>query len=107
MKTLVAVLLLLPLAAAGQDYDVVIYGGTPGGVASAISAARLGRSVALVEYHKHLGGMTTSGLGKSDIETREAIGGLFAEFTSQVKEYYVEKFGPSSEKVKLASDGYY
>lgn len=107
MKTLAAVLLLLPLAAAGQDYDVVVYGGTPGGVASAISAARLGRSVALVEYHKHLGGMTTSGLGKSDIETREAIGGLFAEFTRQVKEYYVEKYGASSENVKLARDGYY
>jgi len=107
MKALTSILLLLPLAAAGQDYDVVVYGGTPGGVASAISAARLGRSVALVEYHKHLGGMTTSGLGKSDIETREAIGGLFVEFTRQVKEYYVEKYGPSSENVKLARDGYY
>lgn len=107
MRALAAVLLLLPLAAAGEDYDVVVYGGTPGGVASAISAARLGRSVALVEYHKHLGGMTTSGLGKSDIETREAIGGLFVEFTRRVKEHYVEKYGPNSENVKLARDGYY
>ncbi len=107
MKALASILLLVPLAAAAQDYDVVVYGGTPGGVASAISAARLGRSVALVEYHKHLGGMTTSGLGKSDIETREAIGGLFVEFTRQVKDYYVEKYGPNSENVKLSRDGYY
>lgn len=107
MKALAVLLLLLPFAGAGADYDVVVYGGTPGGVASAISAARLGRSVALVEYHKHLGGMTTSGLGKSDIETREAIGGLFVEFTRQVRDYYVEMYGPSSENVKLARDGYY
>ena len=72
-------LVLTLLAANAQPFDIVVYGGTPGGVATAISAARLGRSVALIEYHKHLGGMTTSGLGKSDIETREAIGGLFRD----------------------------
>ncbi|MBM3727352.1 MAG: FAD-dependent oxidoreductase [Acidobacteria bacterium] len=96
--------LLLMLAA---DVDVVVYGGTPGGVAGAIAAARNGRSVALIEYHKHLGGMTTSGLGKSDIETRAAIGGLFREFTRGVHEHYVETYGPQSENVKLARDGYY
>ena len=40
--------------------DLVIYGSTPGGIAAAISAARMGREVTLVEYHDHLGGMTTS-----------------------------------------------
>jgi NADPH-dependent 2,4-dienoyl-CoA reductase/sulfur reductase-like enzyme len=44
--------------------DLVIYGGTPGGIAAAVSAARMGREVTLVEYHGHLGGMTASGLGK-------------------------------------------
>ncbi|MFM9146868.1 MAG: FAD-dependent oxidoreductase [Verrucomicrobiota bacterium] len=53
--------------------DVVIYGGTPGGITAAISAARLGREVTLVEYHDYIGGMTTSGLGKSDIENRAMI----------------------------------
>ena len=72
------------LLAIAQPYDVVVYGGTPGGIAAAISAARLGRSVALVEYHNHLGGMTASGLGKSDIETPDAISGLFREFVSRV-----------------------
>ena len=48
--------------------DIVIYGGTPGGIAAAISAARMDREVTLVEYNEHIGGMTTSGLGKSDIE---------------------------------------
>jgi hypothetical protein len=89
------------------DFDVVVYGGTPGGVAAAIAAARQGRSVALIEYHKHIGGMTTSGLGKSDIETREAIGGLFREFTAKVYEHYVELYGAGSHNAKLSREGYY
>jgi hypothetical protein len=99
-------LLCLRLPAA-QDVDVVIYGGTPGGVASAITAARFGHTVALLEYHRHLGGMSASGLGKSDIETREAIGGLFREFVGRVYKYYVEKYGVGSDNVKLCHDGYY
>ena len=62
---------LLPFSvlqpAPAATYDLVVYGGTPGGIATAVSAARLGRSVALLEYHRHIGGMSASGLGKSDI----------------------------------------
>ena len=87
--------------------DIVIYGGTPGGIASAISAARLGREVTLVEYHDHIGGMTTSGLGKSDIENRAMIGGIFKEFVAGVREHYVTKYGPEHEHTKLCQDGYY
>src|SRR6185503_17694265 len=83
----------LAIPAAAQNYDVVVYGGVPGGIASAITAARLGHTVALLEYHNHLGGMSTSGLGKSDIETREAIGGLFREFTQRVYKHYVDTYG--------------
>jgi hypothetical protein len=90
-----------------QQFDIVVYGGTPGGVATAISAARLGRSVALIEYHKHLGGMTTSGLGKSDIETRDAIGGLFREFVGEVYNYYRQRYGAGSQNVELSRGGYY
>jgi len=90
-----------------QNVDVVVYGGTPGGIAAAIAAARLGHTVALIEYHAHLGGMSSSGLGKSDIETREAIGGLFREFVGHAYRYYVEKYGPNSPNVKLCRDGYY
>lgn len=90
-----------------SGFDVVVYEATPGGIASAITAARLGHSVALVETHNHIGGMMTSGLGKSDIETRDAIGGLFLEFTHHVARYYLDKYGASSENVKLSKDGYY
>lgn len=91
----------------GAEFDVVVYGGTPGGIASALAAARMGRSVALVEYHDHFGGMATSGLGKSDVENRAMIGGLFAEFTRLIHTHYVKTYGAESENVTLCRDGYY
>ena len=90
-----------------NTWDVVVVGGTPGGIAAAIAAARLGRSVAVAEYHPIIGGMLTNGLGKSDVETREAIGGLFREFTERVKKYYVDTYGADHENVTLCRDGYY
>ena len=96
---------LAPLAGAG--FDVVVYGGTPGGVMAAVAAARMGHSVALVEYHHHVGGMTASGLGKSDVETRDAIGGLFREFVTRVRDHYAGRYGEASENFKLCRDGYY
>lgn len=90
-----------------NSFDVVILGGTPGGIAAAIAASRLGRTVAIVEYHDHVGGMTASGLGKCDIENRELIGGLFGEFTERVRRYYVRQYGDDSENVRLCQDGYY
>jgi len=89
------------------DYDVVVIGGTPGGISSAITAARLGHKTAIVEYHAHLGGMTTAGLGKTDVETPAALGGLFREFIDRVYADYVERYGADSENVKLCREGYY
>ncbi len=103
-------LLGLLLAAAGCQApraDVVIYGGTPGGVAAALAAGRLGRQVVLVEPRDRIGGMMTSGLGKSDVENRAMIGGIFAEFTGRVRQHYIDRYGEGSENVELSRDGYY
>ena len=51
--------------------------------------------------------MTTAGLGKTDVETPEAIGGLFKEFIDRVYADYVERYGVDSENVKLCKEGYY
>ena len=91
----------------GELFDVVVYGATPGGISAALSAAGQGRRVALVAYNTHVGGMMTSGLGKSDVENRAMIGGLFREFTRRVKRTYVARYGAESENAKLCRDGYY
>lgn len=90
-----------------HQFDVVILGATPGGIASALTAARLGQTVALVEYHRQIGGMAASGLGKSDIENRAMIAGFFAEFTSHVLAHYIRTYGAESDAVALCRDGYY
>jgi hypothetical protein len=87
--------------------DVAVIGGTPAGIMAAIAAARLGCRVTLTEYHGHIGGMSTSGLGKSDIENKDAIAGLFKEFTKNIKAYYVTKYGEGTENVAKCKDGYY
>jgi flavin-dependent dehydrogenase len=70
-------------AAAVDNYDVVVYGGTAGGVTAAIEAARLGKSVAIIEPSQDLGGMTTGGLSATDYGNKLAIRGLAREFYSR------------------------
>jgi len=91
----------------GEHWDVVVYGGTPGGIMAAIAAARSGCRTLLVERNSYIGGMSTNGLGKSDIENRAAIGGLFREFVERVYNDYVQRYGKASEQVRQCRDGYY
>jgi hypothetical protein len=90
-----------------EGWDVVVYGGTPGGIMAAIAAARRGCRVLLLDRWEHLGGMSVNGLGKSDVENRAAIGGLFREFVQRVYHSYVGRYGADSEQVRQCRDGYY
>jgi hypothetical protein len=87
--------------------EIGVVGGTPAGIMAAIAASRAGSKVMLMEHYKHVGGMSTNGLGKSDITNKEAIAGLFQEFTQRVLRYYEDNYGKDSENVKLCKDGYY
>jgi hypothetical protein len=71
-----------------DNYDIVVYGGTAGGVTAAIEAARLGKSVAIIEPSQHLGGMTTGGLSATDYGNKLAIRGLAREFYTRVGQAY-------------------
>jgi len=77
-----------PVWAAPRESDVVVYGGTSAGVAAAVQAARMGKSVVLIEPGKHLGGLTSGGLGATDIGNKSAIGGLAREFYQRVRKHY-------------------
>ena len=65
--------------------DVCVYGGTPGGIVAAISAAREGASVVLLEQTRHIGGLSTSGLNRDEGEhmDRATLGGLCQYFTAE------------------------
>lgn len=73
---------------AGKDYDVVVYGGTSAGVSAAIQAKRMGKTVVLVCPDKHLGGMTSGGLGWTDFGRKETVGGFALEFYQELKKHY-------------------
>ena len=98
MKRNTILCLLLPLLclptppglAAGEtiEADICVFGGTAGGVASAVQAARMGKTVVLVEPGNHLGGMTSGGLGATDIGNKAAIGGLGREFYHRIAQHY-------------------
>lgn len=89
------------------DYDVVVVGGTPGGVMSAIAAARAGKTALLLDRTAHVGGLPANGLGATDIATRGCTGGLFLEFVGRIKQHYIDTYGADSEQVKVCSDGYH
>ena len=64
------------------EADVCIYGGTPGGVTAAVQAARMGKKAVLVEFGKHIGGLTASGLSATD--GGFIAGGIAREFYNVV-----------------------
>ena len=53
-------------------------------IAAAVIARRLGRSVTVAAFGRHLGGMSASGLGATDTGRIDAIGGLSREFYRRV-----------------------
>lgn len=76
---------------APEQYDVIVYGATAGGTLAAIAAAGEGRTVALLEPGRHIGGMITGGLGRTDMDRQQhVIGGMSREFFERVGAHYGE-----------------
>jgi len=73
---------------AAQKFEVLVYGGTAGGVIAAVSAAREGLKTALIEPGHHVGGMVSGGLGFTDFGKKEVIGGYALEFYARVGQHY-------------------
>lgn len=98
---------LFALASFAQQYDIVVVGATPGGITTAIAAAREGKTVLLLERSAHIGGLPANGLGATDITTRNATTGLFKDFVGRNRSYYEKTYGADSQQVKDCSDGYH
>ena len=86
----VGLILLTNLLAPAEtiETDIAIFGGTSAGIAAAVQAKRMGNSVVIAEWTQHLGGLTTGGLGATDIGNKAAIGGIAREFYEQIAVHY-------------------
>ena len=68
--------------------EVIVYGGTSAAVSAAVQVSRMGKSVIMVSPDKHLGGLSSSGLGFTDTGNKEVIGGLAREFYQLIFDHY-------------------
>ncbi len=111
----ISLLVLIPVGAGpsvaraqpqAHEADVVVYGATPAGIIAAVTVAREGKSVLVIEPGWNLGGMITGGLCATDTGNRAAIAGYSREFFNRVRDYYVKKYGAKSDQVKDCSDGF-
>ena len=71
-----------------SEYDIVIYGATSAGVISAYTAKKMGKSVVIINPNEHIGGLTSGGLGQTDIGNKHAVTGLSKEFYRKLGKVY-------------------
>ena len=70
------------------EADIIIYGGTPAAIVAAMQAIKLGKTVIVVSPDKHLGGLSSGGLGFTDTGNKSVIGGLAREFYQRIFLHY-------------------
>jgi hypothetical protein len=107
LKPLLAVLFLPAWLPASETLraDLCIYGGTPGGIAMAVSAAREGLDVILVNRHGHLGGILSSGLGVWDTLWEGRRSPIYDEVRQAIFDHYRTTYGEDSPQYRNALPG--
>lgn len=73
---------------AAADYDVVIYGGTSAAITAAVQVRKMGKTVIVVSPDRHLGGLSSGGLGWTDTGNKAVIGGLARDFYHRIYLHY-------------------
>lgn len=87
-KLLLFILLFNQLLAQTKTVDICVYGGTSAGVIAAYTAKKYGKSVVLIEPTTHIGGLSSGGLGQTDIGNKYAITGLSRDFYRKIGKHY-------------------
>jgi len=110
VPAIIAFLLAAFTGAAHSDpeekaYDLVVIGGTPGGVACAVRAAREGLRVLLVNHTAHLGGMLTNGLGVWDTLYDGRRSPIYDELHQGILDFYRDTYGADSPQYQAALPG--
>lgn len=86
--------------------DVIIYGGTASAVMAAVQVKKMGKTVIIVSPDKHLGGLSSGGLGFTDTGNKEVIGGLSKEFYQRLFNHYdAEKAWIWQKKAEFGNKG--
>jgi hypothetical protein len=87
-----ACVIAVSLSAQSVSSDVVVYGGTAGGVMASLASANEGDTVTLLEPGRHVGGMVSGGLGRTDMDRQQhLIGGMTREFFRRLGRHYGEE----------------
>jgi len=86
----------------GKHYDLIVIGGTPGGIACAVRAAREGLSVLLAQHNRHLGGMVVNGLMQWDALYGGHRAPLFNEYATLIEKHYLDAHGADSKQYRAA-----
>ena len=82
----------------GAEFDLVIYGSSPAALTAAIEAQKHGKTAVIVSPETRIGGLTTGGLGQTDIGNKSAFGGLALQFYKDVADYYKDAANWKYEK---------
>lgn len=93
----------------GKSYDLVVVGGTAGGVACAVRAAREGCTVLLVQHNRHIGGMMANGLMQWDALYGGHRAPLFTELLGNIERHYIATFGkdsPDHQRMRFTHEHY-
>ena len=88
LSAFASLLLLASARAEVIETDVLVFGATAGGVSAACTAQRFGKSVVVTEFGRHVGGLTSGGLGWTDIGNKAAIGGFAHDFYKTLGKHY-------------------
>lgn len=88
MKYTLFLAFLLLISCNTRKYDICIYGGTSSGVVAAYTAAQYGKKVILISPTTHLGGLSSGGLGATDIGNKYAITGVARDFYRELGKHY-------------------
>jgi hypothetical protein len=129
LSPLLGSMLAQRLAAQQRMAEIIVYGATSAGIAAAVQARRMGKTVLVIDPGTHIGGLTTGGLSWTDIGNKMVIGGVAREFYQRIKakyepesmwrwesrnDYYTKKNSPNRSgedamwtfEPKIASDVY-
>lgn len=97
------------------EADIIVYGGTSAAVMAAVEAKQSGKSVIVVSPDKHLGGLSSGGLGYTDTGNKSVIGGLSLSFYQRLYQHYQkpeswkwqakEEYGTKSQHGNAGIDG--